>query len=592
MPKIPTPEFQAKAISTSKAYFEYFQQLLNWYRATWIQLFRATYIFETDRNKPGQSQVFWPICYREAQKVADRLTTNNPKFVVNLNVPINPDRPEADMSAYQKVNQKALNYFWKIGNSQAKLRSWAKQGVDYGVSFAMVDFDRKIHKSVKKEVGLNDEGIEVERTTKTEELLMEYPCFKVPDLLDVYFDPRIELVDDMQAIILNKDNVRKTDLIANKDIYFNLDQLNDLQGAGFSMTGDNYKLNKFNQEGIAVQDTDPYNQTVNIKEYYGYFSEDDSDDQSLWHFTIVNDNLLIRAEEINFLPFEKFVPIEIPAQGVGKGIVEPIKKLQDAYNLVRNQRLENVSLVINRMWLMKQGGGVDQRKLVSKAGNVITVKDMDALRPIDTPDLSASSFNETQALNTEIQSVNSTIDATQDSSSSGFTNLATGQRIRWNEFNTRFKTIKNNLEEALGRLGMKMLMLTAERAQQNPLIYDEVTKEFYEVAKDAFDSISDFYTVNIVANSTAFDNVENQRDEALAKWQLAITAKAQGLPIDLKAIFEEIMQTFPGTDMKTLFQAEAPQVPGAPSSLPQSIVKDAQIPQTEDAALNQSLTTV
>lgn len=592
----PNQEFQDKAVSLTKEYFQFYSQLLNWYRTTWLSLFRAIYIYETDRKGTGKSQVFWPILYRETQKVADRLTSNNPKFVVSLNVPINPDSPEADMAAYEQVNQKALNYFWKISNSQAKLRSWGKQGVDYGVSFALVDFERKTHKTKTSEQIVNKKGELVEKIIETEEILYETPTFEVPDLFDVYFDPRITFTDDMPCIILNKDDVRLSELLSNKDIYFNLDKLKDLSGNnnGYSTDGDNSKLNKFNQEGIPTIGTGSV-KGVNVKTYYGYFSETgEAIDEEMWKFVIVNDLVLIQADKINFMPFEKFVPIEVPGQGVGKGVAEPIKKLQDAYNLVRNQRLENMAVLTNKVFKMKQGSGIDPRKVVMNAGNIIPMKDLDALQVIDTPDVSPSTFSETQALNTEIQSINSTIDASQDNSGNGFTNLATGQRIRWNEFNTRFKAIKNNLEESLARLGMKMLMMTAERAKQNPIIKDQVTNEFYHVAKDAFDSISDFYSVNVIAGSTAYDNMENQRDESLAKWNLLVQAKAQGINVDLTAGFKEVMQTFPGTDMNTLISPIPPAQPAQQGggSIPQATIDQAQVQPSPDAALSESLTNV
>jgi hypothetical protein len=588
----PSPEFQAKAIQQVKDTFTFYNQLLTWYRVTWLQLFRSIYIFETERKGKGKSTVFWPLLYRETQKVADRLTTNNPKFVVTLNIPINPDAPEADMQAYEQVNQKALNYFWKLGNCQAKLRSWAKMGVDYGVSFAQVDFKRKTRKKKSVELITKENGDQVEKIVESEELIMEYPTFDVPDIFDIYFDPRIEYVDDMPAIILNKDDVRKSDILSNKEIYFNLDQIKDLVSPAYSSDGDNSKVNKFNQEGIPTITESQNGDSLNLQEYYGVFSETgEAADEEMWHFTVINGQVLVRAERINFLPFEKFVPTDVPAQGVGKGIAEPIKQLQDAYNLVRNQRFENINLVINRMWKFKQGAGIDPRKLQSFAGNAIPLKDMDGLQPLETPDVTTSSFSEAQSLNTEIQSINSTIDATQDNSAGGFTNLATGQKIRYAEYKSRFGNIRNNLEEALSRLGMKMLMMTSERAQQNPILKDAVTEQFYHVAKDAFDSISDFYSVSVTANSTANDSLENQRDEALTKWQLLVQAKAQGLPVDLQAQFKELMETFPGTNLNALFSA-APQAPqqGSPSSIPQAQIDAAQVQPTADEALTESLT--
>lgn len=595
--KAPSKEIQQKAAAHVQKVFSNYWELLNYLRSQWYQFFKSTFIFETDRNADWQSKIFFPKCWEQVEKIAPRLTNNNPKFVISLNVPINANDPSADMEAYSKVNQKALNYFWKLGDCQKKLRTWAKGGLVYGTMFAKVGFETKTHKKTDTEFDYNVEGDKVtERKITKETVIMEYPTFEVPDLLNVYFDPRIERVDDMPAIIEVSENVRKSDLYQNSHLYFNLDQVKPLASATYLFDSDNYRQNKYNAQGVPTIYNDGDDDIVTLKRYHGYFSETgESEDEELMLITTVNDKIVIQYEPLPFLPFEKFNPMEIPNQGVGKGIVEPIKKIQDAYNLTRNQRFENVSLVINRMWLLKQGSGVDPRKLVSRAGNVIPVKDVDSLVPLTTPDITASAFNETQALNTEIQTILGTIDTTQDTGDNGFTNLATGQKIRWNEYNSRFKAIKQNLEEALGRLGEKMLMMTAVRATQNPLISDEETKQFYEVAKEAFDSFSDFYTVNVLADSTVNDSIENKRDEALAKGQLALAYKAQGVPVNLEKVFKDIMETFPGTNVEDYLTPAAPgqEVPGGSGRpLSESVVDQVKVQQLPEDQLSQQLTSV
>ena len=592
--RIPSSKIQDKALQQVKTYFDHYSTLLQTYRKTWSELFRATYIFETERRGEGKSQIFWPMAYRETEKIATRLTPNNPKFVIGLQVPINPDAPEADMTKNMQANQAAINYFWKLGNSQAKLRTWGKGGCVYGAMFAFVDFKRKMHKTKNIEY-LEKDGEVIERIVEKDELLMEFPVFEVPDILDLYFDPRIEFIDDMPCIIRNYDQVRKSEILGQKEIYFNLDKVKNLSAQEFADTRDSYKLNKFNSEGVPNLNDTPDQSTINIKKYYGYFSETDKlEDEEMYKITVANDSVVIGYESINFLPVEKFVPIEVPNQGVGKGVVESIKKLQDAYNLTRNQRLENISLIINRMWKMKQGAGIDPRKLISRAGNVISLRDMDALQPLEFPDLSQSAFAEANALNTEIQAVNGTIDATQDSSNNGFTNLATGQKIRWNEFNTRFKSIKQNLEEALARLGQKMLMMVAERAEANPLIKDEVTQKFYEVAKEAFNSFSDFYSISVLADSTSYDSIENQRDDALAKGNLGLSYQKAGVAINTTELWKDIMGTFPGTDANKYLMPVQPQASpeqgGGP--IPQNSVDQIKTQPTPEDQLNQSLTNV
>ena len=94
----------------------------------------------------------------------------------------------------------------------------------------------------------------------------------VPDVFDIYFDPRIEFEADRRSIVENKDDVSYVDLLAQNDV-FNLKEVKDMLGRPYSMDGGNHKLNKFNTEGIpTVEDN---KQGINIKMFHGYFSEKD-----------------------------------------------------------------------------------------------------------------------------------------------------------------------------------------------------------------------------------------------------------------------------------------------------------------------------
>lgn len=583
--KAPSQAIQDRAVAHVNQVFSNFSTLLTGYRTTWQRLFRATYVFETDRKGAGKSQIFFPKCYEQVEKIHARITGNDPRFALNLHSPVNPSNPEMDMWAAMNYAQLGLNYFWKMGNCQEKLEDLAKQGLIYNIAWARVDFEQKLFRRTGEEVLPNGETREVE----IEEILSEFPTFDVPDIFDVYFDPRIRHVADMQAIIERKDQVLKEELLSRPDLYFNLAQVEKLFTPEFTSTSDNFKQNKLSQQGISLVDAGAA-ENLSLTDYYGYFAEKEGGEPSLYRLTLVGDSVLVRMEELKFIPFECFVPTNIPNQTVGKGVVEPVKALQDAYNLTRNQRFENVSLVMNRMWILKQGSGVDPRRLVSVAGNVILAKDPEGIMPLVTPDVTASAYNEALAINTEIQAALGTIDASQDSGAQSFSNTATGEKIRWAEYNARFKAIKRSLERALSRIGEKMLMMVAERATINPKVADPVTKQFYEVAKEAFNSVSDFYSVSVVADSTSYDTLENRRDNELAFLQMAVTLKSQGVPVDVSKLWHDIALEFGKVPNDYLMAA--PEQPQGGPSIPQKTVEAAQgVPSPEDQ-LNEQLTNV
>lgn len=86
----------------------------------------------------------------------------------------------------------------------------------------------------------------------------------------------------------------------------------------------------------------------------------------------------------------------------GRGIVEPIEKTHAHLNALRNARLDNVNLVLNRMWKVLKGS-VDKHQLDSEPNKVIEVLSMDDIEPIVTQDVTSSSYQEEIALRNDIE---------------------------------------------------------------------------------------------------------------------------------------------------------------------------------------------
>lgn len=77
--------------------------------------------------------------------------------------------------------------------------------------------------------------------------------------------------------------------------------------------------------------------------------------------------------------------------------------LNQEINEVVNQRMDNVSLAMNKRWLMKQGSNIDLRSLLANVpGGVTQVPDLDGfLKPVEFTDVTASAFQEQDRLSVE-----------------------------------------------------------------------------------------------------------------------------------------------------------------------------------------------
>jgi len=95
-------------------------------------------------------------------------------------------------------------------------------------------------------------------------------------------------------------------------------------------------------------------------------------------------------------PFSVATFERLPNEFYGMSAVQLVEHLQHEINTHRNQRVDNVSLVLNRMWKVRRGADIDESELVSKPHGIIYMDNPDDVVAFDMPDVTASSYNEEQ----------------------------------------------------------------------------------------------------------------------------------------------------------------------------------------------------
>src|SRR5690606_3707901 len=74
--------------------------------------------------------------------------------------------------------------------------------------------------------------------------------------------------------------------------------------------------------------------------------------------------------------------------------VEIIQHLQAELNTQRNQRIDNASMILNRMWKVRRGADIDESELVSKPHGIIYVDQPDDVTEISFSDVPSSAYIE------------------------------------------------------------------------------------------------------------------------------------------------------------------------------------------------------
>lgn len=93
----------------------------------------------------------------------------------------------------------------------------------------------------------------------------------------------------------------------------------------------------------------------------------------------------------------------LPGQFYGMSAVQVIEHLQAELNTLRNQRVDNVAFVLNRMWGVLRSSTLEPADLVSRPGAIIPMDRPEEAWAIPTPDVTQSSYQEEAILRSNME---------------------------------------------------------------------------------------------------------------------------------------------------------------------------------------------
>lgn len=93
-------------------------------------------------------------------------------------------------------------------------------------------------------------------------------------------------------------------------------------------------------------------------------------------------------------PFTKWTCVPVSGEFYGIGIIEMCRQLQIELNTTRNQRIDNVSYALNRMYTILRTANIDTTQLKSRPNGFIEVDDHDDIREMDVNEVKNSAYTE------------------------------------------------------------------------------------------------------------------------------------------------------------------------------------------------------
>lgn len=353
-----------------------------------------------------RSSLHIPATFKAVETLLPRIM--NTLFAVNPPFDVRP-REESD-KRQSEIIKELIRYQFDQSNVYSKFADFVKQALIYGTSIAKVIWRKDegegvglasiYEEAINPVTGLlerNEVGQEMARVPK---ILFDNPDFEVVDLFDFFIDPDATEIGQSWEIHRTIKTFDELKALERQGIYENIDKLKETQTSE--------KDSKSERRG-AIGLSEPQDikgiTKIEILEYWGDWKDKDS------VITIANRSVSIRPKDKqrnpyyhSKHPFIHIICFPIPKEFYGMGICEVINSMQEELDDTRNQRLDNVTLILNRMWTYNKDSGINPHRLKSAPGRLIPRgADPEDITPLITPDVTESAYMEEKLIKDDIE---------------------------------------------------------------------------------------------------------------------------------------------------------------------------------------------
>jgi hypothetical protein len=307
----------------------------------------------------------------------------------------------------------------------------------YGTSLPYTDWKLE-KKSVKQwaELKIPGTNIVIARVPQKKELrVYDAPTYEITDIFNVYVPTAAKNIKEADGMAI-KTYITPAELKKRADmgIYKNIEELSD-ESNPFE------EIEKIRQEQQGTSDSSSQKRIKLITFYY--------DDRII---TQANGKKIIQNKENPLFsmekPFDRVMWHPMPNEFWGKSLADAVESLQLELNTTRNQRIDNVSLVLNKLFKYKKDSDIDPNQIISKPGHAIPVDEMNNLDTFDIGDVTSSAYQEEGIIKQDIQYITFVNDYAMGRTTPGTNDeTATAVRNKTDASNINFNTVTMMLNE-------------------------------------------------------------------------------------------------------------------------------------------------
>lgn len=355
------------------------------YDDKWLRYYKLYRNYKEERQD-NRSNLFIPYTFSIIETVVPRIIAT--LFATRPYIgymPTNHDSVDRAKNLEALVDYQLVQ---KIG-FKSVAAEWIKEALIYGTGILKVGWQFE-EKEITKREPIKFLGATLgSRPVIKTEIRKDEPLVECIDLFDFYIEPGATSIDDanycIHKVVRDKAHLER---MAELGIYENIEDLDDES----TETGADIRKAELGESGSDKKG-------ITLLEYW-------TDDRIV---VVANETTVIRNEPNPYWckrkPFIRIVDTIDPHNFYGIGEIEPIEDLQHSLNTIRNMRLDNINLIINRMFTIKRYANIDPEQLVMRPGGFIEVDDHDDIQPIELKNVTSDSYKEDNLIRQDLDIV-------------------------------------------------------------------------------------------------------------------------------------------------------------------------------------------
>jgi hypothetical protein len=515
------------------------------YEVLWWNIYSLYMCGNRTTTTPTRSKIFIPIAFQLIEIATPKLIS----FLSNNDTIFDVEPGDIKDQAVAENIQKLISDQLEQNNFGDIYENFVKQLLLYGTSYLYVDYKVKwswVWERVPQKTETVDEfGINHIDITyvnqKIYKVIERRPNITFLDVLDVFpQQDHASVADQYPGVCIRRFLDRKEfeRMCDGPQPYFGNKEAAMATGT----------TNKFQQSRqfrkVARGEVATHTPTdIELLEWWMKYDLDGDGIDEECQIIIANRTVVVRAVANPYYhqkrPLIKVCFCKVPGEWYGIGLIEPVMSLINQLTTVRRQRLDNITLILNRMWKVKSTADIDPTKLIATPNGIILVDNMDDIQSLEVIDVTQSSYQDCNQILNDIfsatvpQALTGSIDDMKGTGSIGVGAVRANISQALEKFATAAKAIEDE--------GIKTVLELCYSLDLQYLNTDEIIRAFYgKLFPDPSIVTPEMIRANVTFRMTVLSEMVNT-DVKVAQGQAFYTlAKDQFTPDTNQSILRQI----------------------------------------------------